>query len=430
MKQLTIEHKIILSLLNGLDCDKIFKGVSSRYFRDLSLRLIYDGLKEQYLSNGLIDVNLCGGWQDWMKYQYAGFTPNIDDYIRKIKDDYQKQEMFKGVSEILKKASSLETTGNDLLSEARNLVDTLENDGTSQSIGMNAKEIVEELEMEALMPEKEKFLSGHEVLDEKTGGFEGSQLVIIAARPGVGKSVIACDFARQFSMNGKHGIFFALEMKKTKVAKRFISALSELNYSKVKSNNYFPDELPRLEAAKNTFANFNLIIDDTSNQTVDNIRLTCKQLKQSQKLDYIIIDYLGLMDHQLKQFGSLNNALGNTTRKLKLLAMELDVPVFVLSQLSRANAKEMRAPKLDDLRDSGNIEQDADTVIFLHRPDKNQVPEEHEFVLEYAKIIIAKCREGEPHGVMARWEGQFQRFKEIKKDDQRDAYQAIQSTGF
>jgi len=251
-------------------------------------------------------------------------------------------------------------------------------------------------------------LTGINGLDEITHGLQPGQMIVIAARPGMGKSTLALDFARSAALRqGKSCCFFSLEMSANEIVMRMFAAEASVHLNHVLSGNVQDDEWNRLAVAMGQATAAPLYIDDSPNLSMMEIRAKARRLKQRHGLDMIIIDYLQLMSSG-KRVESRQVEVSEFSRQMKLLAKELDIPVVALSQLNRG--PEQRAdkkPMLSDLRESGAIEQDADVVILLHRDDKydseSTRPGE-------ADLIIAKHRNGPTDTVVTTFHGHYSRF--------------------
>lgn len=235
--------------------------------------------------------------------------------------------------------------------------------------------------------------TGFPTLDEKTTGLHPGQFIIIAARPGVGKSTLAVDFARNASYRaGKSIMFFSLEMGRSELAMRILAAESRVELNKIRSGKLSVEEWENIAATSERFIGSNFIIDDSPNTTITQIRSKALRQKNSEAgLDMILLDYLQLM-RSPGVVESRQQEVSDFSRSLKLLAKELKVPVIALSQLNRGSENRTdKRPMISDLRESGSLEQDADMVMLIHRPeatDPNDNPGN-------ADLILAKNRSGE-----------------------------------
>lgn len=236
-------------------------------------------------------------------------------------------------------------------------------------------------------------------LDELTNGMHPGQMIIVAARPGVGKSTLAIDFMRSASIrHGKTSVIFSLEMSKSEIMMRILSAETKVPLANMRGGRLDEAEWGRLIDGLDAWSEAKLFIDDSPNLTMMEIRSKARQLKQKHDLDLIVVDYLQLMSSG-KKVESRQQEVSEFSRHLKLMAKELEVPVVAISQLNRGpEARTDKRPQVADLRESGSLEQDADIVLLLYRPDSQAQEESHERAGE-ADIIVAKHRGG-PLGVV------------------------------
>ncbi|MFI3265423.1 MAG: DnaB-like helicase C-terminal domain-containing protein [Rikenellaceae bacterium] len=207
-------------------------------------------------------------------------------------------------------------------------------------------------------------------LDRCTGGWRGGQLIIVAGRPAMGKSAVMMHFAKSAAMQGTPVVLFSLEMQGRELGDRLILGGAKVNNSGYKVGNIGSEEWGKLERANAQLSKLPIYISDQSQISMQKIRAHCQQMKAKGKCGMVVVDYLGLLDTQGsgKSF-SREREVAEITRQAKILANELDVPIILLSQLNRESEKRAdKMPMLSDLRDSGSIEQDANTVILVHRP--------------------------------------------------------------
>ena len=253
--------------------------------------------------------------------------------------------------------------------------------------------------------------TGFADLDELTNGLHPGQLILVAARPALGKSTLALDFARAAAI--KHDlptIFFSLEMGRSEIAMRLLSAEASIGLQSMRKGTLHNEEWMRIARKRSDINDAPLYIDDSPNMTLVEIRAKCRRLKQRVGLKMVVIDYLQLMTSG-KRVESRQQEVSEFSRALKLLAKELQVPVVALSQLNRG--PEQRAdkmPALSDLRESGSLEQDADMVILLHRESayEKENPRAGE-----ADLIVAKHRNGPTRTVTVAFQGHFSRFADM-----------------
>ena len=253
--------------------------------------------------------------------------------------------------------------------------------------------------------------TGFADLDELTNGFHGGQLIIVAARPALGKSTLALDFARAASIHhDMPSIFFSLEMGRSEIAMRLLAAEASVPLQSMRKGNVEARDWTTIAATRGRINDAPLYIDDSPNMTLVEIRAKCRRLKQRVGLKLVVIDYLQLMTSG-KKVESRQQEVSEFSRALKLLAKELQVPVIALSQLNRG--PEQRAdkmPAISDLRESGSLEQDADMVILLHRESayEKDNPRAGE-----ADLIVAKHRNGPTRTVTVAFHGHYSRFADM-----------------
>lgn len=234
--------------------------------------------------------------------------------------------------------------------------------------------------------------TGYYELDKLTSGFHPHELIIVAARPGMGKTAIALNFVTNIAINSKKTIaLFNMEMGAEQLATRMLSSVGQIEGSKLKTGNLEHSDWKRLNEAISRLSNTKIFIDDTAGQTVGEIRSKCRKLATSPNgLDLVLIDYLTLIQGTSKNGANRQQEVADISRALKTMAMELNVPVIALSQLSRGIEQRVdKKPMLSDLRESGAIEQDADIVAFLHCSDEERAKEN-----SLMEFVIRKHRNG------------------------------------
>jgi len=253
--------------------------------------------------------------------------------------------------------------------------------------------------------------TGFAALDAITHGLHGGQLIIVAARPGMGKSTLALDLARSASI--RHNLtsaIFSLEMSRNEIAMRLLSAEASVSLNSMRGGNLVEADWQRLAARMGQVSEAPMFIDDSPNMTMMEIRAKARRLKQRHDLKLIVIDYIQLMSSG-RRVESRQVEVSEFSRSLKLLAKELDVPVVALSQLNRG--PEQRAdkkPMLSDLRESGSLEQDADMVILLHREGFYEPESQRRGESDF---ILAKHRNGPTDTITVAWQGHYSRFAEM-----------------
>ena len=256
--------------------------------------------------------------------------------------------------------------------------------------------------------------TGFRDLDAKTAGLQKSDLILVAARPAMGKTAFVLNIAEYVALHSNSTIaLFSLEMSKEQLVKRMLAMNSMVDSQKIRTGDLEDDDWDKLVGSVRKIGNSNLVIDDTSGITASELRSKCRKLKIEQGLDLVIIDYLQLMTGAGKRKSdSRQQEISDISRSLKVMARELNVPVIALSQLSRAvESRPDKRPMLSDLRESGAIEQDADIVMFIYRDEYYNPDSEKKGV---AEVIVAKQRSGPTGPVELAWLSQYTKFGNLE----------------
>ena len=268
--------------------------------------------------------------------------------------------------------------------------------------------------------------SGFTKLDDITSGWQKSDLVIIAGRPAMGKTSFALSIAKNIAVDYQEPIaFFSLEMNNVQLANRLMSNVCEISGSKILSGQLSPDEWVRLDKNLRKLTGKPIFIDDTPGLSIFELRTKARRLVREKGVKIIMIDYLQLMNANGMRFGNRQEEVSTISRSLKGLAKELNIPILALSQLNRTAEKregdDGKRPQLSDLRESGAIEQDADMVLFVHRPEYYRIyqDEKGNDTRGKAQIIIAKHRKGATGDVLLTFRGEYTRFQ--NPEDSYDA---------
>ena len=326
----------------------------------------------------------------------------LETHIRILHQRWIRKEIRKSGNELLIQADDYEIDSLDLLGKAETTLNTINNlivKGEVKSTQSIAKNVLAKNEK---IIQNEKGLSGipsgFGYLDKVTGGWQDSDLIILAARPGMGKTSLALNLWARPSIN--HNIptaFFSLEMSAEQLFQRVVSQESGIPLSKIAREGIRGEDLKAFEGWVDHLASQPLSIDDTGGISISDFHSKASKLKREKNIRLIVIDYLQLMTSGVKSH-SQNHEVGLISGKLKMIAKELNVPIIVLSQLSRAVEQRggAKKPVLSDLRDSGSIEQDADMVMFLYRPEYYGITSDEtgESTEGLAELEIAKHRNG------------------------------------
>ena len=257
--------------------------------------------------------------------------------------------------------------------------------------------------------------TGFADLDYKTAGLHGSDLVLVAARPAMGKSAFALNIATNAAVRAKVPVaIFSLEMSKEQMVNRILCSEAMVDSNKVRTGKLDEQDWGKLAGALGPLSEADIYIDDTPGISVMEIRAKCRKLKLEKNIGLVVIDYLQLIQASNNKRGSREQEISEISRSLKILAKEINVPVIALSQLSRApEQRPDHRPMLSDLRESGAIEQDADIVMFLYRDDYYNEDSEKKNV---AEVIMAKHRAGSTGTVELLWLGNYTKFVNIDKN--------------
>jgi len=353
---------------------------------------------------------------------------NIEYHARIISQKYIQRELIRISTEIITNAYEDTTDIFDLLDHAeKNLFDIAQNNLRRDTQKMD--EIIKQslATLEELRTKTDGLTgvpSGFTDLDRITGGWQKSDLVIIAARPAMGKTAFVLSCARNAAVDFKKPVVvFSLEMSSVQLVNRLISGETEIEQEKIRKGNLAEWEWQQLHSKIGTLTEAPLLIDDTPALNIFEFRAKCRRLKSQYDIQMIIIDYLQLMHGKGEGQGGGNREqeIGSISRALKSVAKELDVPVLALSQLSRAvenrPGQHGKRPLLSDLRESGSIEQDADMVLFLYRPEYYGITEDENGRSQagVGEVIIAKHRNGETGIVPLRFIGKYVKFADLEE---------------
>ena len=345
-------------------------------------------------------------------------TANVDKYINIVKEKSILRNLIKTANEII-------TLGYDPTEEVEDIMDTAEKKifNIMQSKNQKGYTPIKDVlidtfaELEKLYNQKQHITgvpTGFADLDYKTAGLHGSDLVLIAARPAMGKSAFALNIAANAAIKAKVPVaIFSLEMSKEQMVNRILCSEAMVDSNKVRTGKLHEQDWGKLAAALGPLSESEIYIDDTPGISVMEIRAKCRKLKLEKNIGLVVIDYLQLIQGTNKRVGSREQEISEISRSLKILAKEIDVPVIALSQLSRApEQRPDHRPMLSDLRESGAIEQDADIVMFLYRDDYYNEDSDKKNI---AEVILAKHRAGSTGTVELLWLGNYTKFVNIDK---------------
>ena len=353
-------------------------------------------------------------------------SANIEFHARIIMEKYILRSTIQTCNEIIKDAYDDSKDVLDLLDKAEtNLFDIIQNNFKRDSKELSDVVMKALEDLQKLKNSGDTFHgvpTGIRAIDEKTGGWQPSDLIIMAARPGMGKTSFVLSIARNATIDhDKPVAFFSLEMSASQIVHRLFSMESGISSDKISQGKLTDEEWIQLSNRIGNLRSPNLIIDDTPALSIFDLRAKCRRLKHQKDIQLIIVDYLQLMQagEGDKSKGNREQEISYISRSLKALAKDLNVPVIALSQLSRAvETRTSKRPQLSDLRESGSIEQDADMVLFIYRPEYYHLDtfEDDTPSQGLAEIIFAKNRHGSLGDIRVRFQSQFTKFCDIESD--------------
>ena len=355
--------------------------------------------------------------------QKVGSAANVEFHAKIIAQKYVQRELIRSATEIQKRSYDESTDVTELIGYAEGEIFKVAEGHVKRSVQVS-KDILARALMQIEEASKNTSAfngvpSGFMAIDRVTLGWQLSDLIIIAARPSMGKTAFVLSMARNMAVDHEQGVaFFSLEMSSVQLMMRLIIAETGLNGNDVKSGRLTPEQWRHLESATKPLGAAPLFIDDTPALSVFEFRSKARRLKIHNDIKIIIIDYLQLMTTGQRSENRVQE-ISSITRNLKIMAKEMNVPIIALSQLSRAVEKQgnnsSHRPQLSDLRDSGSIEQDADCVLFLYRDSyyASQNPDGAEVDADTAECIVAKNRHGETSTVPLGWDGAHTRFMDV-----------------
>ncbi|MCQ2141026.1 MAG: replicative DNA helicase [Bacteroidales bacterium] len=367
--------------------------------------------------------------------QKVGSAAHMEFYVKILKQKTIQRDLITASHEILKDAFDESVKVEDLIDHAQSKVyDAIKNSVKKevQDIGSIINTAMDELEELQTKEGATGVPSGFPTLDRITGGWQPSDLIILAARPSVGKTAFSLNLARNAAVDHHIPVaFFSLEMSAIQLVKRMMTSESGLPADKIKGGvKLEPFEWQQLEYKLKNLAKAPLYIDDTPGIPIMEFRTKLKTLVKNKGVRLVFVDYLQLMQGPAELRGMREQEVAAISRTLKATAKELNVPIISLSQLSRQAVTRTGGtgkPQLSDLRESGSIEQDADMVIFIHRPDYVGMSENVED-REKTQIVIAKHRNGETADIDMRFRGDQIRFTELTEDFDIQAAQTYESS--
>ena len=321
---------------------------------------------------------------------------NVDEYIKIVEDKFVLRKLIDEATSIITESYNTTNDVNEVIETAeKKIFDVSKNIRSTEFKTIQDVLVKTQNDLEKLASMKGDITgipTGYYELDKITSGFHPHELIIIAARPGMGKTAIALNMVNNIAINAKKSVaLFNMEMGAEQLATRMLASVGQIDSGKLKTGNLNHSDWKRVNEAVSRLSESRIFIDDTAGITVNEIRAKCRRLAASPSgLDIVVIDYLTLIQGNSKSGANRQQEVSDISRALKTMAMELDVPVIALSELSRGiEQRTDKKPMLSDLRESGAIEQDADIVAFLHCSD-----EEREKENSLMEFVIRKHRNG------------------------------------
>ncbi len=370
------------------------------------------------------ELNLVGG----VEYlsEVLNFVPtatNIDYYIKSVEEAAILRNLIETATEIASSGYNTDESVNEILdSSEKKILNIVKNRKASEFRSIKDVLTKTQSDLERLSESKGEITglaTGWYDFDRITTGLHENELIIIAARPAMGKTAFALNLATHVAMQQEKSVaLFNMEMSGEQLAMRILSSLGQIEGFKLRTGNLLNNDWKRINEAASRLANTNMVIDDTPGITIGEIRAKCRRLASSEKgLSLIVIDYLQLISGGKNYGANRQQEVSDISRSLKTLAMELNVPVIALSQLSRSvEAREDKRPLMSDLRESGSIEQDADIVAFLYRDDYYHKESRSEDNNSISELIIGKHRNGPTATIELLFKKNTSTFLNLRKD--------------
>lgn len=398
---------------------EIYAAMASMY--ELSQTIDFVSLLEKLKTDGVYDE---AGGKAYLTelVQRVPSSANVLTYVAIIRERYYARALMTAAQGIIKDINDNELDSGKLLDSAEQRIYEIRQ-GRDITGLTHIKSVIENETYDRLSkmndPEtRDDYVGipcGIGELDRMITGLNKSDLIILGARPGMGKTSFALNVVRNVAVNtGKTVCFFSLEMTRDQLAQRMLSSEAGIKSEKLRTGELDDDEWTRLAQAGESLSKANIYFDESSNITVPEMKA---KLRRMNKVDLVVIDYLGLM-HSPRNIDNRVQEISEITRNLKIMAKDLKVPIIACAQLSRGTEGKGKShrPALSDLRDSGSIEQDADIVLFLYRDayyDNEKSDDEDRSDQSRAECIVAKNRHGEIGTVDLHWDGQYTRFTSV-----------------
>ncbi len=436
---ISAEQAVLGSMIIDPECiDEVAVNVKLDYFYLKQHQQIYNAITAMYQFSQVIDfVSLLDKLKKDGVYDEASgkeyltqlvqkvpSAANVLTYVAIIREHYFQRALMSAAKGILKDINDSKVDTDKMLDNAEQRIyeirDNREISGLTHIKSVILHETYDRLTKMNDPATRNDYVgipSGITELDKMITGLNKSDLIILGARPGMGKTSFALNIARNVAVNaGKTVCFFSLEMSRDQLAQRLLSSEAAIRSEKLRTGELEPEEWTRLQQAGGNLSKTELYLDETPSITVPEMMAKLRRMK---KCDLVIVDYLGLMTSPNKDKNENRvQVVSEITRGLKIMAKELKVPVIACAQLSRGTEAKGKShkPALADLRDSGSIEQDADIVLFLYREayyDSEKGADENKSDETKSECIVAKNRHGETGTIKLHWDGQHTRFTSV-----------------
>ena len=398
------------------DNKTIYEAILNLYNRSEPIDIIT--LKAELTSMGMFDK--IGGLEYIVGLpEKVPTTANVEKYISIVKEKSELRRLIKAANEIIEHGYDPSENIDDIMNSAEKKIFNIMQDKDQKSYSPIQDVLIDAFtELEQLYNQKQHITgvpTGFIDLDYKTAGLHNSDLILIAARPAMGKSAFALNIATNAALKAKvPAVLFSLEMSKEQMVNRILCSEAMVDSNKVRTGKIDDDDWIKLADTMGDLSEAPIYIDDTPGISINEIRAKCRKLKLEKNIGLVVIDYLQLVQGSSKRSqGSREQEISEISRSLKILAKEINVPVIALSQLSRApEQRPDHRPMLSDLRESGAIEQDADIVMFLYRDDYYNEDSEDKGL---AEVIVAKHRAGSTGTVKLVWLGNYTKFANMER---------------
>lgn len=418
-QDLDAEKSVLGSLLFSSEAfDEVIQHIQSRCFYTDAHRKIFQCIHDMYEKGGraLDVVTLAHELQKRGDFEDIGGAAYLNDimgsvphaahaeyYAKIVRDKWLQRSLIEACTDSLREAYYGNEDVEDILAKAEKRVfgiveqqENIDKIEIAAILDATFQRIFERMDQEGSVSGLHTGFNG---LDDYTSGFQPSELIVLAARPSMGKTALVCNFAMSVAKAGRGVLIFSLEQSKLELAERLLCIEARISGHKLRQGELDEFEQSMLMEASNEMRQHHIFIDDQAGRTMSQIAAIARRLKRRATLDIVVIDYLQLIETEDKNMPR-EQQISSITRRLKFLAKDLDIPVIALAQLNRGvEQREDKRPRLSDLRESGAIEQDADIVMFLHRPEAYD-PEDRP---GEADLIIAKNRHGPIGTVELTW---------------------------